>query len=101
MAYDKKEFPHYGKVPFPHHLEPGETVWAGEWIGGGIDFYKGRSSGPFTVVRVQDRPENVAPLITVRDVGLETERDLCATMLTREAPSIERAHRRYDRAEES
>lgn len=95
MSYDPKQFPHYGEVRFPHHLRPGETVWAGEWIGGGVNFFGARSSGPFTVVRVQDRPESVAPLITVRDQKLGREHNLCATMLTREAPSIERAHRQH------
>lgn len=90
MTYDPKQFPHYGELRFPHHLRADEIVWAGEWIGGGVDFAGVRSSGPFTVVQVQDRPESVAPLVTVRDQKLGREHDLCATMLTRVAPSGEK-----------
>ena len=95
MSYDRDQFPHYGKVSFPENLQTGEAVWTHRNVRTGIDFGGRQTSGPFTVVSVQDRPESTTPLVRVRsEAGIE--RELCASMLTREKPlSIEEMHRQY------
>src|SRR5689334_8586069 len=92
--YNKRKFPHYGKIAFPEHLKKGETVWIrkgmGEWEIGAEFGPKVKTAGPLIVIKITDRPTNTTPLIRVREQKHGYESDLCASLLSRESsePSI-------------